>query len=146
MGWNPIAHFQAGITLKVLRVWLKDSDLLDEQGHLKPDATLKKFGSDLWLNHARTGLRFNLQRVAEMSIRLGPVTLNGANAMRFAAMARTKNGYLCVRPPSFTFSGKYFPAYIYLSPDGTPRSAVWGWCGKGGLDGYSIRRNLSLKN
>lgn len=62
------------------------------------------------------------------------ITFFGWNAMHFAIQTKLKNGlYLCFRPPSFCHF-RFNGWYLYLSPDGTPQSAVWLKFQKAGWD------------
>lgn len=63
-------------------------------------------------------------RVFTGSVRLGPLTVFGANAMHWALNLRTPCGMLCLHPTTHTFGGRW-PWYAYLSPNGTPWAATW---------------------
>ena len=53
-------------------------------------------------------------------INIGNMTIYGENAMHWAVNIRTtKYGYICFRLP-FRCFGKFFPLYLYFSPNGTP--------------------------
>ncbi len=54
------------------------------------------------------------------------ITVYGANAMHWAINVRTRWGWLCAHPSTRTFGGRW-PWYVYLSPDGTPCAAHWGY-------------------
>jgi hypothetical protein len=62
-------------------------------------------------------------RIFTGHVRIGPVTFFGANAMHYAVVIRTDDGYICFRPT--THDGDW-PWYFYVSPDGTPGCAWWG--------------------
>ena len=56
---------------------------------------------------------------------IGPITIFGENAMRWAVNIKTKRwGYVCFRLP-FRCFGRWWPLYFYCSPDGTPTSATF---------------------
>lgn len=63
-------------------------------------------------------------RIFTGHIRVGPVTVYGANAMHYAVNVRTERGFICARPT--TGVDGYWPWYLYVSPDGTPDRAWWG--------------------
>jgi hypothetical protein len=58
-------------------------------------------------------------------ISCGPATLYGFNAMHVALDIRTPWGYLCLHP-TIKHHGSWWPWKVYLSPDATPGSRVWG--------------------
>lgn len=60
----------------------------------------------------------------EEHISIGRVTIYGRNAMHWGVDIRCFNGWLCFRLP-FRCFGKWWPLYLYHSPDGTPCSASW---------------------
>lgn len=58
-------------------------------------------------------------------ISIGKLTLHGRNAMRWGGQLYTKKyGYICFRLP-FTCDGKWFPLYLYFSPNATPWAATF---------------------
>lgn len=58
-------------------------------------------------------------------ISIGNVTIYGRNAMRWACNIYTKKyGYICFRLP-LRCDGKWWPLYLYFSPDGTPQSSTF---------------------
>lgn len=66
---------------------------------------------------------------------IGPITIYGANAMRWAVNIKTKKGYLCFTLPvpsrirTNRDGYKWLDWYAYLSPNGTPWACTWyiGW-------------------
>jgi hypothetical protein len=66
-------------------------------------------------------------------VTVGPVTVFGRNAMHFAVNIRTRDGWICFKPPTRCF-GVWWPWYFYISPDATPQSAttLWGYRGRNG--------------
>lgn len=56
---------------------------------------------------------------------LGRLTVFGENAMHWGVRVKLKNNFLCFRLP-FRCYGGWWPLYLYISPDGTPTSAIWG--------------------
>jgi hypothetical protein len=62
-------------------------------------------------------------------VTLGPVTIYGENAMHWAVDIKLSNGYLCFRLPLRCF-GKWWPLYLYFSPNATPWEATWWGFGK----------------
>jgi hypothetical protein len=58
-------------------------------------------------------------------VRLGPLTVFGANAMHWALNLKTRWGYLCFHPTTRTY-GERWPWYLYLSTDATPSPRKWG--------------------
>ncbi len=53
------------------------------------------------------------------------ITIYGRNAMHFGVTIRTKKyGYICFRLP-FTCFGRWFPLYLYFSPNATPWAATF---------------------
>lgn len=67
-----------------------------------------------------------IDRLFRGHLTVGHVTIYGANAMHWALNIRTSRGYLCAHPTTRTFGGRW-PWYVYLSPDGTPTAAYWGF-------------------
>lgn len=61
-------------------------------------------------------------------ISIGPVTIYGENAMHWAVniYLKKRKTYFCFRLP-FRCFGKWWPLYVYMSPNGTPSSATWKW-------------------
>lgn len=67
------------------------------------------------------------------SVRIGPLTIFGANAMHFAWQLKTRWGYLVVRPSTFYRKwdngrkrfGGWWRWYVYLSPNGTPWASTF---------------------
>ena len=58
-------------------------------------------------------------------IRLGRMTIYGANAMHWAINIATKRwGYICFRLP-FPCFGRWWPLYFYVSPNATPWAATF---------------------
>lgn len=56
---------------------------------------------------------------------IGPVTVYGANAMHWAINIQTRKwGYVCFRLPLPCF-GKWWPLYLYCSPNATPWAATF---------------------
>lgn len=70
---------------------------------------------DRWIDRVFTG-HWNWWRI----------TVYGANAMHWALNLRTRWGWFCAHPTTRTFGGRW-PWYVYLSPDGTPSAAYWGF-------------------
>lgn len=56
-------------------------------------------------------------------VNVGPVTIFGANAMHWAVNIRIRGAWWCFHPRTRTFGGKW-PAYFYISKDGTPSKAT----------------------
>lgn len=53
------------------------------------------------------------------------ITIYGRNAMHWGVTIRTKKfGYICFRLP-FTCFGKWWPLYLYFSPNATPWAATF---------------------
>jgi len=70
-------------------------------------------------------LTFFLKPFFKGHISIGRITVYGFNAMKFALNIKVSEKYLCVRP--WVFENKFlWSPYLYLSPDGTPGSAVFG--------------------
>lgn len=61
-----------------------------------------------------------------VSIRGGRIVLFGWNAMHVTLQIHTKRGWLCIHPPVRCF-GRWWPWYVYLSPDATPSGSIWGY-------------------
>lgn len=59
-------------------------------------------------------------------VSLGPVVVYGANAMHWAVNVRALGHWWCWHPTTRTFGG-HWPAYFYLSKDGTPSAACFTW-------------------
>ena len=59
-------------------------------------------------------------RIFPGHVRIGPVTIYGANAMHWQVDIRTRWGYLCAHPTTRTFGG-HWPWKVYLSRDATPQ-------------------------
>lgn len=58
-------------------------------------------------------------------INIGNLTLFGRNAMHWGGHLYTKKyGYICFRLP-FTDDGRWFPLYLYFSPNATPWAATF---------------------
>lgn len=58
-------------------------------------------------------------------ISIGRLTLYGRNAMRWGGRFWTNRwGYICFRLP-FRCNGKWWPLYLYFSPDATPQSSTF---------------------
>lgn len=58
-------------------------------------------------------------------ISIGNLTIYGRNAMHWGVKIYTKKyGYICFRLP-FTCNGKWYPLYLYFSPNGTPWAATF---------------------
>lgn len=58
-------------------------------------------------------------------ISIGQLTIYGRNAMHWGITLRTKKyGYICTRLPLPCF-GKWFPMYLYFSPNGTPWASTF---------------------
>lgn len=58
-------------------------------------------------------------------MRIGPVTLYSLRcAMHGAVNIDTRWGYLCLKPPTKAW-GKWWPWYVYLSPNATPWGATF---------------------
>ena len=53
------------------------------------------------------------------------ITVYGFNAMHVAVNINTKWGFVCFHPPMKCY-GKWWPWYLYISPNGTPTYATWG--------------------
>ncbi len=57
--------------------------------------------------------------------RIGRLTVFGRNAMHWGISFWTKRyGYICFRLP-FTCFGRWWPLYLYCSPNGTPWAATF---------------------
>jgi hypothetical protein len=63
-------------------------------------------------------------RIFTGHVRVGPVTIYGANAMHYAINVSTGAGYICARPT--TGRRRSWRWYLYTSPDATPTRAWWG--------------------
>ncbi len=63
-------------------------------------------------------------RIFTGHLRIGPVTIYGANAMHYAVNVRTGDGYICARPTTKQAGLRRW--YLYVSPDATPGRAWWG--------------------
>ena len=63
-------------------------------------------------------------------IRIGPITIYGANAMYWATNIKTRWGYICFRPLSKIRYGRWIFPYFYISPDATPTNATYWLYGK----------------
>lgn len=62
-------------------------------------------------------------------VRIGPLTIYGANAMHFAVNLYVyRAGYICFKPWTWCF-GRWWGPYLYLSRDATP-SRAFGWRGE----------------
>lgn len=59
-------------------------------------------------------------------INIGPITIYGENAMHWAVNIRLQKTYMCFRLP-FRSSGRWWPLYLYFSPDATPTEATFKW-------------------
>lgn len=58
-------------------------------------------------------------------ITIGNLTIYGRNAMHWSCHLYTKKyGYICFRLP-FTDNGKWYPLYLYFSPNATPWAATF---------------------
>lgn len=58
-------------------------------------------------------------------ISIGRLTIYGRNAMHWGVTIYTKRyGYICFRLP-FTYHGKWYPLYLYFSPNATPWAATF---------------------
>lgn len=58
-------------------------------------------------------------------INIGKLTIYGRNAMHWGCTLYTKKyGYICWRLP-FTCNGKWWPLYLYFSPNATPWAATF---------------------
>lgn len=57
-------------------------------------------------------------------VNFGPVTLYGRNAMHWAVNIKSRWGYICFRLPFRCFN-RWWPLYLYISPDATPQSAIY---------------------
>lgn len=61
---------------------------------------------------------------------IGRVTIYGRNAMHWGVDVRLRSGgYLSFRLPLPCF-GRWWPLYLYLSPNATPSQATWGFYGR----------------
>jgi hypothetical protein len=63
-------------------------------------------------------------RIFTGHVSIGPVTIYGANAMHYAANISTSAGYICFRPTTRQCGLQRW--YLYISPNATPTSRVWG--------------------
>jgi hypothetical protein len=63
-------------------------------------------------------------RVFRHHINIGPLTIYGANAMHWAVNIRIGEAWWCFHPRTRTFGGLW-PAYFYISKDGTPERASY---------------------
>lgn len=70
--------------------------------------------------------RYFKHRFLTGHIAIGKVTVFGRNAMHWGVDISLKRGYLCFRLPLPCF-GRWWPLYLYYSPDGTPNAAKWGY-------------------
>jgi hypothetical protein len=61
-------------------------------------------------------------RIFTGHIKIGRVTIYGANAMHWAINVWFAGAYWCFHPTTRTF-GATWPWYFYISPDATPQSA-----------------------
>jgi len=52
-------------------------------------------------------------------LKIGPITIFGANAMHFQTDVKTWWGYICFRPTTYHF-GRWWRWQFYISRDGTP--------------------------
>lgn len=57
------------------------------------------------------------------------IVIYGRSAMHFGVDVTFRHGYLCFRLPLPCF-GKWWPLYLYWSPDATPNRATWGFYGR----------------
>lgn len=58
-------------------------------------------------------------------ISIGNLTIYGRNAMHWGCHLYTKKyGYICWRLP-FTYDGRWYPLYLYFSPNATPWAATF---------------------
>lgn len=57
-------------------------------------------------------------------ISFGPVVIYGANAMHWAVNISMFGYWWCFHPRTHTFGGNW-PAYFYVSKDGTPSKSVF---------------------
>lgn len=58
-------------------------------------------------------------------INIGKLTIYGRNAMHWGCTLYTKKyGYICWRLP-FTCNGRWWPLYLYFSPNATPWAATF---------------------
>lgn len=58
-------------------------------------------------------------------INIGKLTIYGRNAMHWGCTLYTKKyGYICWRLP-FTCNGRWWPLYLYFSPNATPQAATF---------------------
>ena len=72
------------------------------------------------------------------------VTIYGANAMHWGVNIATRWGYLCFRLP-LPCNGRWWPLYLYMSPNATPWGAVWGiGGGSSGSVKSSMRNHAEL--
>jgi hypothetical protein len=76
--------------------------------------------------------------------RIGPIVVYGDNAMHYAVNIKIGRGHLCFRPSTGSVDPdtgrKWWPWYVYYSPDATPTIAWWGF-GPGFEDRDSFRRD-----
>lgn len=80
----------------------------------------------LWIVHNwREDWRWLEERLSG-HISRGPFVLYGFNAMHVALNVYTPLGWFCLHPPMYCF-GKWWPWYIYLSPDATPQARRFGF-------------------
>jgi hypothetical protein len=63
-------------------------------------------------------------RILGGHINIGPITIFGINAMRWAVNISTRRGHICFRLPLPCF-GRFPPLYFYISPNGTPWAATF---------------------
>lgn len=57
-------------------------------------------------------------------VSIGRLTIYGENAMHWGVTIRLKNTSMCFRLPFRCFH-RWWPMYLYFSPDCTPSSATW---------------------
>lgn len=58
-------------------------------------------------------------------ISVGPLTIYGRNAMHWGVTVKSKKyGYICFRLPLWCF-GKWWPLYLYFSPNATPQASTF---------------------
>ena len=73
-------------------------------------------------------------------ISIGKLTIYGRNAMQWGCTLYTKKyGYICWRLP-FTYNGKWFPLYLYFSPNATPWAATFMIGKKHDIDAWTLSR------
>lgn len=78
-----------------------------------------------WLRYVVTPRAYPARwqdRLFRGHISMGPVVVYGANAMHWAVNVRAFGYWWCVHPRTRTFGGDW-PAYFYVSKDGTPSRA-----------------------